>query len=165
MPGSLTTWFRPERLNYVRRVLGSQPAPCVFCEGAKVGVSFERLLLYCDNDVMVFLNKYPYNSGHVLVLPRVHTGELHLLPEETYLNVSRMLQRVVRYVKEEFQPKAMNIGMNLGAVAGAGIPDHLHYHVIPRWDGDTNFFPIIAKTKIISMGLKETYDRLKPYFE
>ncbi len=138
---------------------------CVFCEGLKKGVKFESLIVFEDELSMVFLNKYPYNGGHLLVLPKRHEGDLLKLSEEEYIGLHKTLRRAVDAVQTEFRPRAMNVGANLGQAAGAGIPDHLHYHVVPRWDGDTNFFPIIAQSKVIPLSLEEVHQRLLPYFK
>lgn len=156
-------FFRPERLKYVRKQIVVKG--CVFCEAVKKGVSKESLVLYADDTVMVILNKYPYNTGHILVLPRRHEGELPKLTKDEVQAVFDMVQRCVKVVGDEYKPAGFNVGLNLGAAAGAGIPEHLHTHVIPRWSGDTNFFPLIAQTKVVVETLEQTFERLLPYFD
>ena len=153
---------RPERLRYVRKI--APESGCVFCKAAEAGVGFESLCLFADDDIMIVLNKFPYNTAHAMVLPKKHCGELLELDEEIYQKVNTGVRRLVKALKDEYDPAGFNIGLNHGRVAGAGIPDHLHWHVIPRWMGDTNFFPLIAETKVLPETLEQTYDRLKGYF-
>ena len=158
----LTTWFRPGRFKYITR--DKKASGCVFCEGLKKGVCFEALLLYVDAFSLVFLNKYPYNSGHILVLPRRHESDLLKLSQEEHQGLQESVRKSVRILQETLKPEALNIGLNLGRHAGAGLPDHLHYHIVPRWLGDTNFLPVIAETKVISMSLQQIYTHLHPHF-
>lgn len=158
----LKIWFRPDRWKYVTRDKSS--SGCVFCQGLEQGISFKTLLLYEDPNSLVFLNKYPYNSGHLLVLPRSHESSLLKLSDQEYLGVQKTIRKSVEVLQNVLKPEAMNVGLNLGRWAGAGLPEHLHYHIVPRWAGDTNFFPVIAETKVCSMSLKQIYDRLSPHF-
>ncbi len=114
---------------------------------------------------MILLNKFPYNSGHLLVLPRQHCGDLLKLSDEQYNDLQNTLKLAVKSIQEVYQPSAMNIGMNHGAAAGAGLPDHLHYHLVPRWNGDLNFFPLIAETKLVIEDLSESYEKYLKYFQ
>jgi len=155
--------FKPERLKYVRKQIATKG--CVFCEALALGVTRESLVLYADDTVMVIMNKYPYNTGHVLVLPRRHVGDLTQITAEENARVFAMVQNCVGILGEVYKPAGFNVGINLGGSAGAGIPEHLHVHVIPRWNGDTNFFPLIAQTKVVVETLEQTYDRLIPYFD
>ena len=100
-----------------------------------------------------------------MVVPRRHTADFGTLPDADLADLHRLLQRSVRVIKESYQPAGMNLGMNLGKAAGAGIADHLHYHLVPRWDGDTNFMPLLAETKVLVEHLMASYDRLKPLFD
>lgn len=154
---------RPDRYKYVRKLIKTKG--CVFCEALQKGVSSESLVLYRDAQSMVMLNKYPYNSGHLLVLPARHCGQLLDLSEDEYFAVQRQLRRAAQAVIECYDCEGFNMGLNHGKVAGAGIPDHLHWHVIPRWYGDTNFFPVIAETKVLVQTLEQSYDRLKTFFK
>lgn len=154
---------KPERLKYVRRLVKAKG--CVFCKAAKRGVSFESLCLYKDDLAMVVLNKYPYNNGHLLILPIKHQGEMDLLDEDIYMRVTKLLRKTSAIIKKVYECEALNVGLNQGSMAGAGIPDHLHFHLIPRWRGDTNFFPLIADTKVVIETLEQSYGRLIPYFE
>lgn len=155
--------FRPDRLKYVRKLV--KPEGCVFCTAAKEAPSFESLCVHKTSHSMVVLNKYPYNSGHVLVIPRGHCGDLLKLSQKQYYDLQDTLREVMKALQELYQPSGMNVGLNHGATAGAGIPEHLHYHVIPRWAGDVNFFPLIAETKVAVESLEQTYERLMSYFK
>jgi ATP adenylyltransferase len=154
--------FRPERLKYVRKLLPQKG--CVFCEAAKKENSFDSLCVLKTEHSMVVLNKFPYNPGHLLVLPLEHCGELLKLSDAQYTDLHLTLRKAFKALQEVFSPEGVNIGLNHGKVAGAGIPEHLHYHLVPRWFGDLNFFPLIAQTKVVVMNLEESYDRLKGYF-
>jgi ATP adenylyltransferase len=151
--------FRPDRYKYVRKLIA--PSNCVFCEAAQSEPSFATLCLYQSEYSMIVLNKYPYNSGHLLVLPKKHGGELLDLAPPEFQDLHQTLRLAFQLISEAYQPSGINVGMNHGAVAGAGIPDHLHYHLVPRWAGDLNFFPLIAETKTVIEGLDGTYERLQ----
>lgn len=154
---------RPERLKYVRRM--AIPKKCVFCEAAKSKDMEEKLVVYKGREAMVVLNKYPYNSGHVLVMPLRHEGALEELSASELAEISQLVQSSVGILKKVYSCKGLNVGLNLGAAAGAGIPDHLHFHVIPRWHGDTNFFPLIAETKLVVESLETTFKKLVVEFK
>lgn len=150
--------FRPDRLKYVRKLV--KPEGCVFCTASQEAMSLETLCVYKSEHSMVVLNKYPYNSGHVLVLPLRHCGDLLQLSDAEFMDLQNSIKLVMRALNDLYQPGGINVGLNHGAVAGAGIPEHLHYHVIPRWAGDLNFFPLIAETKVLVESLEQTYDKL-----
>ncbi len=154
--------MRPDRIKYVRKLV--RPKGCVFCSAARSGPSFSSLCVYRGQKVMVVLNKYPYNNGHLLVLPIRHCGDLTRLTEAEYREVHLAIKKCVLVLRKAYGPNGMNVGLNLGEGSGAGIPEHLHYHVIPRWVGDTNFFPLIAETKVVVETLEQTYARLLPLF-
>jgi ATP adenylyltransferase len=155
--------MRPERFQYVRKLVKTED--CVFCTAHSKGASNESLVLWQDDNAMIMLNKYPYNSGHLLVLPTRHCGHLLELKDEQYFEVQRHLRWAVKAVIKCYQCSGVNLGLNHGKVAGAGIPDHLHWHVVPRWKGDTNFFPLVAETKVLIETLEQSYTRLKPFFD
>ena len=124
-----------------------------------------NLLLLRAERVFVVLNRYPYNSGHLMVAPYAHTGDLANLEAPTADELMHVTQQSLDVLQHGYQPDGFNIGMNLGRVAGAGLPDHLHVHVVPRWGGDTNFMPVVAGTKVLPESLDQTYDRLEPFFK
>jgi ATP adenylyltransferase len=154
--------FKPDRLRYVRKLI--KPQGCVFCSAVKAGVSPESLLLYQDDLAIVVLNKYPYNNGHVLVLPRRHCGEFLQLTSEESVAINVCLKRSIEALAYVYGPEGFNVGLNLGGAAGAGIPEHLHYHLVPRWHGDTNFFPLIAETKVVIETVEASFAKLLPFF-
>lgn len=155
--------FRPDRLKYVRKLL--KPEGCVFCAAAKGEPSPENLCVHRTKHAMVVINKFPYNSGHLLVLPRRHCGDVLHLSEDEYADVMSLLRLAMRALNGVYEPGGMNMGLNHGATAGAGIPEHLHFHLIPRWAGDLNFFPLIADTKVVIEDLSQTWSRLHAWFQ
>jgi ATP adenylyltransferase len=137
---------------------------CVFCallDGT--GPAEERILARGDL-AFVTLAKYPYNPGHLLVLPIRHVGAFEDLTAEENAEISVLLQRSIRALREASAPHAFNVGLNLGRIAGAGIPEHLHWHVVPRWGGDTNFMPVVGQTRVLPELLAESYEKLAPLF-
>lgn len=156
--------FRPDRYSYVKEKPQS-PKECVFCVTAKKPARLDTLCLYKNDLVQVVMNKFPYNAGHLLVLPLRHEGDFLGLSDSELAEIYRLKRLCIQILTDEYQPQAFNVGGNLGASAGAGIPDHLHFHIIPRWSGDTNFFPLIAETKVIIEDLAKTYSRLQKYFK
>ena len=154
--------FRPGRSKYVRKETAVKG--CVFCQALRSGVSFESLLLFKGESAMVVLNKYPYSNGHLLILPKRHCGDFLDLKTAEHEAMNRCLRRAIKALTKSYAPKGFNVGLNLGSAAGAGIPEHIHTHVIPRWPGDTNFFPLIAQTKVVVETLEQTYSRLQPFF-
>jgi len=155
-------FFRPARLKYVRKLI--QPEGCVFCTTATEKVSVKTLCLYKTQYSQVVVNKFPYNSGHLLVLPLRHTGDLLSLSDAEFYDLQNMIRLCVHILNQSYQPQGYNIGLNHGASAGAGIPQHIHYHIVPRWNGDLNFFPLIAETKLVIETAESTYLRLKEFF-
>ncbi len=137
---------------------------CFLCEAPRRDDDERTYVLARGERAFVILNIYPYNTGHLMVAPYRHVAEMEALGAEEGLEGFAMLRRSVEALKEAFQPQGFNIGMNLGRVAGAGIPDHLHFHVVPRWGGDTNFMPILGETKVLPEMLDETYAKLRPHF-
>ncbi|AFY00710.1 HIT family protein [Bdellovibrio bacteriovorus] len=150
--------FRPDRMKYVRKLI--KPDGCVFCRASEEKVSFDTLCVFKSKHSMVVLNKFPYNSGHLLVLPKRHCGDLLKLSDEEYHDLQNVIRLTMKALNDLYQPGGINVGLNHGAVAGAGIPEHLHYHVIPRWTGDLNFFPLIAETKVLVESLEQTYEKV-----
>lgn len=151
--------IRPDRYRYVRKLV--KPKGCVFCGCAKKTEAFETLTLVKTKYSMVVMNKFPYNNGHLLIIPRRHCGDLGKLKLAEYQDLMDLLRKAMQVLTKVYGCAGMNVGMNHGAVAGAGIPEHLHWHVIPRWFGDVNFFPLIAETKVVVETLETSYHRLK----
>lgn len=161
-PQERNVLFRPDRLQYVRKLLPDRG--CVFCRSAKSKISFETLCLYKSKHSQILVNKFPYNSGHVLVLPLRHCGNLLDLSAAEFQDLQQTLRLAMEAVEKVYSPNGINLGMNHGKVSGAGIPDHIHYHLVPRWAGDLNFFPLIAETKVVVETLETTYNRLLAFF-
>ena len=155
--------FRPARLKYVRKLIQTQE--CVFCSSANNPISAKTLCVYKTKYSQIVLNKFPYNSGHVLVLPLDHRGQIFDLSEKAYFDLHQTLKIAMQAVQNIYQPSGFNTGMNHGSTGGAGIPNHLHYHVIPRWNGDLNFFPLIAETKLVIETVEKSYKNFQKYFK
>ncbi len=139
-----------------------EDAECIFCRIQR-GEEAERVLAREDLAYVV-LNRYPYSPGHVLVIPSRHVGDLEAVGDDEILALQRLLQRSVKALREEYAPHGFNIGMNLGRVAGAGVPDHLHWHVVPRWSADTSFMPVVGQTLVLPELVEESAKRLAPRF-
>jgi ATP adenylyltransferase len=139
---------------------GTKSTDCLFC-AAPTGDPRERLLLGTTPHSLVMLNRYPYQSGHCMVAPRRHTADLAALPAAEHLDLAETFRRAVGSIGDALHPEGFNLGMNLGTCAGAGVADHLHWHIVPRGSGDTNFMPTIAATKVMPQHLTATYDRLR----
>jgi ATP adenylyltransferase len=140
-----------------------EDAGCVLCR-VRDGEEPERVLARSDLGFVV-LNKFPYNPGHVMVVPNRHVGDVADVDDEEHLELQRLVSRSVVALREEMDPQGFNVGLNLGRIAGAGLPDHVHWHVVPRWGGDTNFMPVVGETKVLPELLEETYAKLKPRFD
>lgn len=144
---------------------GRDEGTCVFCELAHEPVNESSGVLLVTAFSFVALNAYPYGSGHLLVLPRRHVGELDDLGEDEYDDFMRALRVVTRALAQAYRPDGMNVGMNLGRAGGAGIPKHLHAHALPRWDGDTNFMTTIAETRVLPESLSSTWQKVRTALE
>ena len=152
--------WAPWRLEYIARA--DEQSGCVFCDEADGSLDpATALLVHAGDAAIVLLNKYPYSSGHLMVAPRRHVGTLGALSDAEALEIHRLAVRAVEVLGEVYEPDAHNLGWNLGRAAGAGIVDHIHLHVVPRWSGDTNFMPVLADVKVIPEHLLETRDRLR----
>ncbi len=157
--------WTPWRMEYIRSAATSEEeGGCIFCEMPGVGDDEKVHILTRSERAFVILNRYPYNPGHLMVAPLRHVGDLAEIEDPELTEASDLIRVSVRILREALQPSGFNVGMNLGRVAGAGIPDHLHWHVVPRWDGDTNFMPVVGQTKVLPELLEETYATLKPHF-
>jgi len=152
--------WAPWRLEYITQA-GEQTG-CVFCDEA-AGTLGEvvSLLVRADDSTIALLNKYPYSSGHLMIAPRRHVGQLAELRDDEVLEINRLAVAGIAALTEVYRPEGFNLGWNLGHAAGAGIADHIHLHVVPRWSGDTNFMPVLADVKVIPEHLLETRDRLR----
>ena len=142
----------------------SREGGCIFCDLPAQGPERFRdnLILCCGQLAFVILNRYPYNNGHLMVVPRLHVDDPSRLPDEDYRVVTELLRRVTAASWPVLHADGMNVGMNLGRTAGAGIDEHCHYHLVPRWNGDTNFMPVVGGSKVISVSLEDSYEQLLP---
>lgn len=136
---------------------------CVFCDRIRLSPDHDRsnLILLRGEHNFVILNLYPYNSAHLMLVPYEHSADFTTLDSNTTGEMMALAQRMLSVIKEEYDPEGFNLGMNLGRVAGAGVADHVHMHIVPRWAGDTNFMPVVGATKVMPELLETTYDRLK----
>lgn len=137
---------------------------CIFCEPEPAIPDRQRLILMRERRVLVLLNRYPYAPGHLMVTPEEHVGRLEELSAETLGELMLRIAEASRILTAFYRCDGLNVGANLGVAAGAGIADHLHFHVVPRWDGDTNFMTVIGETRVISQHLEKSYDELASRF-
>jgi ATP adenylyltransferase len=152
--------WAPWRLEYITQA--DEQEGCVFCvEAGGELPADESLLVHAGGSAIVILNKFPYSSGHAMVAPRRHVGGLGALTDDEALEIHQLAVASVETLSQVYDPGGFNLGWNLGRVAGAGIADHVHLHVVPRWGGDTNFMPVLADVKVIPEHLLETRDRLR----
>ncbi len=151
--------WTPWRMAYLT---GDRHEGCVLCDKPRAPQSEDRanLVLHRSALCYVVLNLYPYNTGHVMVVPYRHASSLDELDADTRSALMALAEMAVRVVRRAYAPAGFNLGMNIGKVAGAGIADHVHLHVVPRWDGDTNYMPVLGATKVLPETLETTYDRL-----
>ena len=145
-------------------ILGKKETGCIFCKRLKMKDSVKNLIVYRSEKTFVILNKFPYNSGHTLIVPKRHVGQIEKLTVEESREFFELTQKTVSVIKKTLKPSSLNLGMNLGRVSGAGIPGHLHMHIVPRWHGDTNFMPVIGQTSVVSVPLEPIYKALKKEF-
>jgi len=145
--------------------LRDKGAGCIFCEMAAPGDDRARLILYRGKTCYAVLNRYPYNNGHLMVVPYKHVAELGDLEAEEHAEMLSICSQGIEIMRAEMEAEGFNAGFNIGAVAGAGIKDHIHMHLVPRWRGDSNFLPIIGGTKSMPEYLNDTYDRLVKSFQ
>jgi len=153
--------FSPWRSAYINR---KQPAGCFLCRAKEQKKDRSNLLLFRGQQSFIIMNRFPYNNGHLMIAPYRHIGDITKLTADEVGEMFILLQQANGILKREMKPEGFNVGMNLGRVAGAGLAEHLHLHVVPRWNGDTNFMPTLADTKVISEALDTTWRRLGRWF-
>jgi ATP adenylyltransferase len=154
--------WTPWRYTYVASV--DKKTGCVFCDLPQLGDDVKAHIVYRGEFNFIILNAFPYTSGHVMVVPYQHLNRLSLLSEAAADEMMRLGRRLERVLYELYAPDGMNLGMNLGRAAGAGIAEHIHMHALPRWVGDTNFMTVVGETRVLPESLEETYKRLKGKF-
>jgi len=140
------------------------PSACIFCVAATAEPPRETLTLFRNDDALVMLNRFPYTNGHLLVAPVAHQARLFESSDQSLRSLIRLTAEAQRILSDVYHPEGFNVGMNFGQVAGAGVADHYHMHVVPRWGGDSNFMSVTAKTRIVPEELDVTFDKLQPHF-
>lgn len=157
--------WAPWRMRYIEGL--GKPSDCFLCDYPTLDVSRDpdTFILHRSTHGFVILNLFPYNLGHLVIAPYVHEGSFEAHSAETHADLSALVSLSLRALTAEYGPQGFNVGMNLGQVAGAGVPDHLHQHVVPRWSGDANFMSTVAETKTLPESLEQTYARLRPRFD
>lgn len=156
--------WAPWRMSYVE-VNPKPSSGCIFCEKPQETADAENLILRRGQTAFVILNAFPYNNGHLMVVPYRHTADLADLAPDERDELMALAQWCTRLLAEAIRPDGFNMGMNLGRVAGAGIADHLHLHLVPRWNGDTNFMPVVADTRVLPDSLQSRYAKLRQAME
>jgi ATP adenylyltransferase len=155
--------WAPWRMEYI--LSEKEKSGCIFCIGDDRTGDEERLILHAGAMSVVMMNKFPYNNGHLLVAPVRHTPDLGGLSSEESLDLILTLRKTQEILKKIMKPEGFNVGMNLGRIAGAGVEEHMHFHIVPRWSGDTNFMTVTGDVRVIPEHIRETYRNLKRYFE
>ncbi len=164
MLGSL---WAPWRMKYIKSALecsGKGKRGCFLCQLLRSKDDTRNLILYRSDAGFVVMNRFPYNNGHLMVVPNRHVADYEKLKQEESACLQQLVQLSLRALRLEIKPQGFNVGMNLGRVAGAGAAGHLHIHIVPRWNGDVNYMPVLAETKVINEHLEETYRRLRRRF-
>lgn len=154
--------WAPWRIDYIR---GEKPVGCILCDKPKEDRDKENLILQRGKHGFVMMNLYPYNSGHLMICPYKHVDTLENLSDEITDNLMQILKGSLTALRKTFNPEGSNVGLNLGKAAGAGIDDHVHFHIVPRWVGDTNFMTVVSESRVIPEDIDETYRLLKPHFK
>jgi ATP adenylyltransferase len=145
----------------IRYILGEKEPGCFFCRKSQEADDGKNHILIRDRTCFALLNTYPYNAGHLMVAPYKHTGDLDDLAEQELAAMSALIVRCKQLLTRAIKPQGFNIGLNLGRCAGAGVLDHVHWHIVPRWDGDTNFMPVLADVRVVPQALDELFATLK----
>ncbi len=150
--------WAPWRIKYI---LGKKSKGCIFCKAVKSKNDKKNMVLERKKHCFVMLNKYPYNNGHLMIIPYKHTGKIEDIDTDTLTEMMETVQEYVKKMKKIMKAEGFNIGINIGRIAGAGIDEHVHLHIVPRWSGDNNFMPVIGKIKVISESFDSVYEKLK----
>ncbi len=153
--------WAPWRMEYIKN---PNLEKCIFCIGDDESQDEGRLILFRGKKAFIMMNRYPYANGHLMVAPYRHIGEFKQLKDSEAVELFKLMKYSIRVLEKVLKPQGINIGMNLGRAAGAGVVDHLHIHIVPRWVGDVNFMPVLSETKVICEHLRVTYKNLKQGF-
>jgi ATP adenylyltransferase len=159
--GCMETLWAPWRMTYIEK---ARPSTCLFCDAPLTGDDERDLVLYRGKSVFILMNLYPYNPGHLMIAPYRHLDDLERLSPDELLELVQEAARSTRLLRDAMNPDGFNLGVNLGKVAGAGIEDHLHLHIVPRWNGDTNFMPVVAGARVVPEHPAATYRKLASLF-
>lgn len=154
--------WAPWRMAYI---LSEKMASCIFCDHPRQQCDAENLILWRGTTTFVMMNRYPYNNGHLMIIPYAHVASLSALESAQRNELLVVTARCEQVLQEAIQPQGFNVGINLGAAAGAGIAEHLHIHIVPRWAGDTNYMTVVSEVRVIPQHLDHTYQLLVPYFQ
>ncbi|HEX9162985.1 MAG TPA: HIT domain-containing protein [Thermoanaerobaculia bacterium] len=157
--------FTPWRFSYLTSPRSETPAQCIFCTAATTQQPREALTLFRSDDALVMLNRYPYTNGHLMVAPVAHEARLYDSTDASLRSLIRLTAESQRILSDVYHPDGFNVGMNFGQVAGAGIADHYHMHIVPRWSGDSNFMTVTARTRLVPEELDVTFGKLEPHFQ
>jgi ATP adenylyltransferase len=152
--------WTPWRYQYMEQVSAGKQPECIFCDAVARNDDAETLIVYRGTKSFIILNRFPYTSGHVMIVPYAHVAELNLCGADALDELMKLAQRVETVFKTNYKPDGMNLGMNLGRAAGAGVVGHLHLHALPRWIGDSNFMTVVGETRVHPEDLKTTYERI-----
>ncbi|MFO7987707.1 MAG: HIT domain-containing protein [Desulfatiglandaceae bacterium] len=155
--------WAPWRMEYI--LSDQKAAGCIFCPGENRSQDRERLILCVGRLTMVIMNRFPYINGHLLVAPVRHVSELAMLSDEEMQDLLWMVRNAVEILKTQMRPEGFNVGLNMGKVAGAGVEEHMHFHIVPRWEGDHNYMTVLGEVRVIPEHIRETYRKLLPHFE
>jgi ATP adenylyltransferase len=158
----METLWAPWRIDYI---LSKKPQGCIFCTKPRDETDLENLILYRGKHLFIIMNAFPYNNGHMMVVPYRHTSTLEGWYAEERVEMMELADLGVAVLKRAMRPDGFNLGINMDQVAGAGIADHIHLHIVPRWNGDTNFMSVLSDTRVISEALTATYDKLRVALE
>lgn len=154
--------WAPWRFDYIRQAGKAESnGGCIFVDLPAQSDDRNNLILFRGKTAFVIMNRFPYTSGHLMVAPYKHTAELEDLDDEELLEINQLVTHCLRWIKKAFSPDGYNIGVNLGSAGGAGIPSHVHWHIVPRWSGDTNFMTSVGELRVIPQSLEGSYDLLK----
>ena len=157
--------WTPWRYQYMKEAASGNQPKCIFCDAVARNNDAETLIVHRGEKAFVILNRFPYTSGHVMIVPYAHVAELNLCEAGTLNEMMQLSQRVETALRANYKPDGMNLGMNLGRAAGAGVVGHLHLHALPRWIGDSNFMTVTARTRLVPEDLDVTFDKLQPHFK
>ena len=154
--------WAPWRIDYIK---SEKEKGCIFCDKPAEGDDHSMLILYRGENSFVIMNLYPYNNGHLMIAPYQHTDSTHELNSSSRSEIMELADQIMTIQKNIMNADGFNYGANIGYSGGAGIADHIHFHIVPRWTGDTNFMPVLGHTKVQMQGLQETYNDLRPHFD